>query len=192
MARLDSAIPTSPLVDAEGIIRPEWRQFFTRLWLRTGGAIGQSTDTSALQAQLDAEEAARIQGDSSLGVAIDQERAARIQGDAAVTNAGQAAVVQEAQARQQGDAQVASLIYNSTTGWQTALNDYVLKTQLCTTWAACDLSFLPHADPGGGKPWLDGIRLSVGTAAGAMTGIGLEDASGVWAREDGTGAWLYG
>lgn len=181
MARLDAAIPTSPLVDAGGNIRPEWRAFFTSLWLRTGGAIGQAIDTATLEAQLAAEEAARQQGDANLGAALTNETQARTQADTNETQLRETAdytlflqLQQEAGARQSGDASA------------------VPKSQLCSLWAACDLSFLPVSDPGHGNPWLNGNVLTVGTPPAAMVGIGLEDATGDWTLEDGTGHWLYG
>lgn len=170
MARLDAGIPTSPLVDATGYIRPEWRAFFTSLWMRTGGSVGVSSDTTALEAQLAAEETARIQGDNNLGTALTTETQARTQGD----NINANAIVTEQEVRSAVDATL------------------VPRTQLCSLWAACNLSFLPTTDPGGGLPWLNGTALSVGTPPAAMVGIGLEDATGDWTLQDGTGHWLYG
>lgn len=180
MARLDAAIPTSPLVDAGGNIRPEWRAFFTSLWLRTGGAIGQAIDTATLEAQLAAEEAARIQADTSLGNALSQETVARQQADTNETQLRETAdytlylqLQQESTARQSGDASA------------------VPKSQLCSLWAACNLSFLPTSDPGHGNPWLNGTTLTVGTPSGAMVGIELESAAADWTLEDGTASWLW-
>jgi hypothetical protein len=188
----DVGVPTSPLVAPDGTLRPEWRAFFTSLYLRTGGSQGQETDTAHLQAQIIAEAATRAAADVALGAGLDNEAALRSAGDVATQQAAVALVADEAIARHQGDLTVAASIYTSTSGWQAADALLVPIAQLCTMWAACDLSFLPTADPGAGKPWLDGIHVAVGTAAGSMTGIGLEDASGAWAREDGSGAWLYG
>jgi hypothetical protein len=64
--------------------------------------------------------------------------------------------------------------------------------QLCSMWAACDLSFLPTTDPGGGMPWLDGNHIAVGTSVGSLVAIGLEDGTGMWRLEDGTGNWIWG
>lgn len=161
MARLDAAIPTSPLVFADGNIRPEWRAFFNSLWLRTGGAIGQSND--GWQLPLAAETTARQQGDQQLGTALQQEVVAR-----------QTADFNETQARQTADATL------------------VPKAQLCTLWAACDLSFLPPSDPGHGQPWLDGNHVAVGTLPGALVNIGLESATGDWSLEALTGQWQWG
>jgi|SRR5215469_11776827 len=171
---LNAAIPSSPLVDANGWINPEWRAFFTALYLRTGGSIGQSTDTSALEAQIAAETAARQTADTGLSQGISNEANQRTQADVQLEHQIQAAV--EA----------------STYGWQTADAGLVPKAQLCSLWAACDLSFLPATDPGGGKPWLDGNHIVVGTPAVAVVGIGLEDGTGRWALQDGTGAWIWG
>lgn len=169
MARLDAAIPTSPLVDAGGNIRPEWRAFFTSLWIRTGGSLGQSSDTTALEAQLAAEETARIQADTNLGTALNTETQARTQGD----NINANAIVSEQQVRLAVDATL------------------VPRTQLCSLWAACNLNFLPTADPGLGQPWLNGTVLTVGTPSGAMVGIELENATADWTTEDGTASWIW-
>jgi hypothetical protein len=64
--------------------------------------------------------------------------------------------------------------------------------QLCSMWAACDLTFLPTTDPGLGRPWLDGNHIAVGTPVGVMIDIGLEDGSGTWLLEDGSGSWEFG
>lgn len=177
---LNSAVPTSPLVDEMRNLRPEWRSFFTGLWLRTGGAIGISNDSFATEAELTAETAARQQGDTGLGNALDNEAQIR-----------HAADTQEAQARQQADIGLTNSLRQETTARQTADALLVPKTQLCTLWAACDLSFLPLSDPGLGKPWLDGAHIAVGTPAGAMVGIGLEDATGDWTLQDGSGHWIW-
>ena len=160
---LNAAIPSSPLVDANGWINPEWRAFFAALYLRTGGAIGQSTDTSALVAALAAETTARRTADTGLSSGISSETNARIAADNA-----------EKTARQNADALL------------------VPKAELCSLWAACDLSFLPATDPGGGKPWLDGNHIAVGTLPGAVVGIGLEDVTGRWSLESLTGQWIWG
>jgi hypothetical protein len=39
-------------------------------------------------------------------------------------------------------------------------------------------------------PWLSNGVVRIGGLLGV--GIGLEDASGRWSLEDGSGAWLYG
>jgi hypothetical protein len=59
---------------------------------------------------------------------------------------------------------------------------------LATAWAGLNLAFLPSSDPGGGRPWLNGVVVQVG---GALTDLGLEDGTGMWALEDGTGVWEY-
>lgn len=179
MARLDSVIPTSPLVDEVGAIRPEWRSFFTGLWMRTGGSVGQSTDT--LEQELAAETAARQQGDAGLGSALQQEVLARQSADNA-----------EAASRANADAALSLALQRETQLRSSSDTTLVPKAQLCSLWAACDLSFLPTADPGGGMPWLDGIHIAIGTAPASMVGIGLEDGTGDWSLEDGTGHWLWG
>lgn len=183
MARLDAAIPTSPLVDAGGNIRPEWRAFFTSLWIRTGGALGQATDTAALEAQLAAEEAARVQADTNLGTALTQETQARQQGDN-----------NEAQARQSSDDYIIRLLQLETQARQVDDTTLVPKSQLCSLWAACDLSFLPTADPGLGQPWLNGGVVTVGTSPGTISALLLEDASGDWMLETGGAGndWQWG
>ena len=188
----DVGMPTSPLVDAGGNVRPEWRAYFNSLYLRTGGARGQETDTANLQSQIDAEEAARIAADTTLRAGIDDEAALRVAGDLANNQVAVQLVADEAIARVNGDQAVARNIYTETQARIAADASYVPIAQLCTLWAGCNLSFLPTTDPGGGKPWLDGTRISVGTMPGAMVGIGLEDGTGDWLLQDGTGHWLYG
>jgi hypothetical protein len=41
-------------------------------------------------------------------------------------------------------------------------------------------------------PWLDGNHVAIGSSSTILVDLGLEDASGRWALEDGTGAWLWG
>lgn len=80
-APLHAAFPAGPVVDADGGLTPAWRGFFQSLYVRTGGAAGMSSDTTGLQADLDAEAAARGGGDTALTTAIANERAARQNAD---------------------------------------------------------------------------------------------------------------
>ncbi|HEY2416559.1 MAG TPA: hypothetical protein VGH84_01475 [Steroidobacteraceae bacterium] len=158
-----AAFPSGPLVDTNGGVTAAWRGFFQSLYARTGNANGLSSDTSVLEAELEAERQARIAGDLANASAVSTERTMR-----------QAADTAETSARIAADALL------------------VPRTELCSLWAGCDLSFLPTTDPGSGQPWLDGSHLVVGTPAIAIVGIGLEDGTGRWGLEDGTGAWLWG
>lgn len=170
-----AAFPSGPLVDSDtGNLSAAWRGFFQSLYARTGGSNGVSSDTSALEAELEAERLARIAGDAALAGGLAAERTARQNADDAEARARQAGDLGEAIARQAADALLVPI------------------AQLCTMWAACNLSFLPTTDPGSGKPWNDGGHLAVGTPAIAVVDIGLEDGTGRWGLEDGTGAWLWG
>lgn len=171
-----AAFPSGPLTDPDtGTLSAAWRGFFESLYVRTGGANGiLSSDTAMLEAELEAERVARIAADAALIAGIGAERTARQEADRNEVTARQAGDAGEAVMRQNADALLVPI------------------AQLCTMWANCNLSFLPTADPGSGKPWLDGIHIAVGTASGAMTGIGLEDGTGDWTLEDGSGHWLYG
>lgn len=91
---LHAAFPSGPLVDDAGNLQPVWRAFFTALYVRTGGTVGASSDTSAIQADLAAEAATRGSVDVALSSAISAERTARETADAA-----------EATARASADAQ---------------------------------------------------------------------------------------
>lgn len=79
----DAGMPTSPLVDPTGNIRPAWRALLLSLFQRTGGAVGKVTpDVDAIQGEIDAEEAARTAADAGLQSAINAEAAARTAADA--------------------------------------------------------------------------------------------------------------
>lgn len=178
---LNATIPTpsAPLVDDAGNVTVPWRAYFLVLQRRTGGTVGVS---SADQAKaLAAEQAARIAGDNSLNLTINQEAATRAAEDDA-----------EAAARIAADNALSNALANEISRAMGAESLLVPLNQLCSLWAACDLSFLPTTDPGGGKPWLDGGHLAVGTPAIAIVGIGLEDGTGDWITEDGTGRWIWG
>ena len=169
-----AAFPSATLTDASGNITPAWRGFFQSLYARTGGSNGISSDTSALEAELEAERLARIAGDQAAASGLAAERAARQQADTGEAQARQNADTAEKNARIAADALLVPI------------------AQLCSQWAACNLSFLPVTDPGLGKPWNDSGHLAVGTPAIAVVDIGLEAGTGRWGLEDGTGAWLWG
>jgi len=191
-----AGIPTAGFLDPDsGDITPAWRAFLLSLWRRTGGAVGVSSDTSQIEADLAAETTARIAGDAALGADIVAERAARESADATLT----AGLSAEAQTRAAVDAALAARTTTSVdalaaeTRARIAADALLVPiAQLCSMWAACDLSFLPTSDPGSGKPWLDGNHIAIGTPAAATVGIGLEDVSGRWGLENGTGAWIWG
>jgi hypothetical protein len=179
---LNTGVPSAPLVDpVSGQVTPAWRAFLIALYQRTGGAVGQSSDTSELEAQLAAETAARSTADTGLATGLASEAATRAAADTALDTA----VTREATLRARADS-------NEATARQNADALLVPIAQLCSMWAACDLSFLPTADPGSGMPWLDGTHIAVGTSATAVVGIGKEDGTGRWGLEDGTGAWTWG
>ena len=179
MARLNSVIPTSPLVDEQGAIRPEWRSFFTGLWMRTGGSVGQSTDT--LEQELAAETAARQQGDAGLGSALQQEVLARQAGDNT-----------EAASRANADAALSLALQRETQLRSSTDTTLVPKAQLCSLWAACDLSFLPTSDPGHGMPWLNDNVLCVGTSTATTAKITVEGGGGFYWTLESAGDWLWG
>jgi hypothetical protein len=179
---LNTGVPSAPLVDpVSGQVTPAWRAFLLALYQRTGGAVGQSSDTSELEAQLAAETAARSTADTGLATGLASEAATRAAADTTLNTA----VTREATLRARADS-------NEATARQNADALLVLISELCSRWAACDLSFLPTTDPGLGKPWLDGIHIAVGTSAGATVAIGLEDGSGQWSTEPLTGSWIWG
>jgi hypothetical protein len=134
------------------------------LWRRTGSAQGQSTDTSNLQQQIDAEEAARIQHDALLGQATNNEASARAAGDAANAQA----VTNEANARAAADALLLPI------------------AQLCTQWMLCNLTaILPTHDPGGGRPWNNAGVITLGLSVGTGSFLGAENGTGWWLAESG-------
>jgi len=78
---LDIAVPTSRFVNPEtGEIEVPWRQFLISLWSRTGGTVNEGT--AALRADLTAETAARISGDTANSNAIQAEANTRATADA--------------------------------------------------------------------------------------------------------------
>jgi hypothetical protein len=168
-----------------GNVTVAWRAWFTVLQRRTGGTVGTAAaDSAALTKEHDE----RVAADNALQAAIAAEAAAR-----------EAADVAEAAAREAADKWLQAYALSNNAGLQAEIAarqaaDALLLpiAQLCSTWAACNLSFLPTTDPGGGLPWLDGNHVVVGTPSGAIVGIGLEDGTGRWGLEDGTGAWIWG
>ena len=91
VSALNAAIPSGPLLEADGTLSSAWRGFFMALYARTGGAYG--TTVVGVQSELDAEAAARATADTTLQSHITAEATARAAGDAS-----------EASARASGDA----------------------------------------------------------------------------------------
>jgi hypothetical protein len=148
---LNAGLPNSPFVDEGDNITLVWRQFLTALYNRTGGSNGGSIGDAATITQLATETAARIAGDITLtaGIAGEANRAETAEAAlraalateaalrAAITITGSASIAQE-----RADRIAADLLL-------------VPRAQLCVLWAACNLLFLPRADPGFGATWLD-------------------------------------
>jgi hypothetical protein len=88
---LRAQFPSGPMLDASGEIMPVWRAYFASLYVRTGGAAGASSDTTQLQADLDAEEVARQNADAALTLGLVAERSAREIADSAEAAARAAA-----------------------------------------------------------------------------------------------------
>jgi hypothetical protein len=177
---------SSSITDEAGNLTPVWRAYFERLYLRTGASSPPPVDAASLAAALVAERTARIAADNALQDALTIETTQRQAADAAETAARIAADNALSQAL---DTERAARI----------ASDALLLpiAQLCSTWAQCNLAFLPPVDPGGGRPWLDPgfpapAHLAVGTPPDIAAGMMLEDASGDWALEDGTGHWIWG
>lgn len=177
--------PSAPIADGGGNVTVPWRAWFLVVQRRTGGSVGSSpSDNTALIAL---ERTDRIAADQALQTAIDAEAARRIAGDDT-----------EAAARLDADAAINTLL----SGVSGALGNEILRattaealllpiTALCSTWATCDLSFLPTSDPGSGRPWNDAGHLAIGSGT-TLVDLGLEDASGTWLLEDGSGSWEWG
>jgi hypothetical protein len=196
MARnpLAASIPNAPLLDADGAVSTVWRAWFVTLQARTGGGPGVSSATA--DARITAETANRITAVASLGAALDTERTvraasdaaeqlARIAADADFASGGadtRTAIDAEAAARKAADTAEA--------GARAAADALLVPlASLGALWMALNLSTLPSSDPGFGLPWLDGIHVAVGTSG--LYSLGLEDATGRWETEDGTGAWDF-
>ena len=188
---LDAGVPTAPFLDrTTGDIAPSWRAFLTALWRRTGGAVGISSDTSALEHELEAERAARIAGDNALGGAIGTEAVARAAQDAQLGRD----IGQEAMYRATADNQKLPFGYPASGDLAGTYPAPTLKPGVvCSAWRVCDLSTLPTSDPGHGQPWLSGNHIVVGTDPSIAAPIGLEDDTGRWATESGGGTdWIWG
>ena len=91
VSALNAAIPSGPLLEADGTLSSAWRGFFMALYARTGGPYG--TSVAGLQGNIDAEAEARAAADTTLQSHITAEATARAAGDAS-----------EASARAAGDA----------------------------------------------------------------------------------------
>lgn len=84
---LHAAFPSGPLINTtSGEMNPVWRAFFTALYVRTGGTVGASSDTSAISSDLASESTARSTADAALSNAIAAERTARENADIAEAN----------------------------------------------------------------------------------------------------------
>lgn len=97
---------------------------------------------------------ARIDADAQLEADIAAEATARANADAA-----------EATARANGDAAEASARTSADTTLQNNINAEAglrANGDTASHWSQLDLSGLPTADPGGGRPWLSGGILRVG------------------------------
>ena len=175
---LNVGVPTSPFLDpGTRDISTAWRAFLTSLYHRTGGGVG--IDVANLQAEIDTEEQVRADADLALTTALSNEAAIRQAADSA-----------ETEARREGDAALQTAINAEAYARQRADNALLPKAQLCSSWANCDLSFLPTADPGHGLPWLSDGHVMVGAGSAGIF-IRLEDDGGYWTLEGG-GDWLYG
>ena len=184
---LAAAIPNSPLVETgAGNVTVAWRAWFLVLQQRTGGTVGASSGDNA--ALIAAERGARIAADNALQAAIVAADATRAAADAAE----EAARIAADNLLRAAAVHTTTLLYNEIVRATNAEALLVPKADLCSLWAACDLSFLPTSDPGNGMPWLDGNHVAVGTPATSVVGIGKEDGTGRWGLEDGTGGWIWG
>lgn len=146
-----------------------------------------SANLFAAQGDIGAETSARIAADnaeaSARAAAVAAEATARIAADTAEANARAAALAAERVNRLNGD-------NNEAFARMAADALLVSIASLRTLWEALDFSGLPTSDPGGGKPWLNGSVLSIGSV-GVVYAVELEDASGHWQLEDGSGAWDF-
>jgi hypothetical protein len=196
-------MPQAPFVDpTTGDIALVWRMFLTQLWTRTGSALGGDINNPTLAAQLALETQQRQTADTALTAAIGTETA-RAEGAESDLRAGLAT---EAAIRASGDGHSAQLVQdaradlNASVAAETAARiaaDALLVpiASLCAMWAACNLHFLPAADPGHGQPWQSNGYLVIGAVtpiAPAVSNFVLEDASGDWTLENGVDRWLWG
>jgi hypothetical protein len=153
VTNVTAALPNAPFLDEAGYVVPVWRAFFQALYTRTGGSVG-SVVPPDLTDTLSGETAAREAADTTLQNNINAEASARAAADAALstritneTNARTAAVQVETAGRIAGDNAEAS----ARAAGDTAAH-----------WASLDLSGLPTANPGSGKPWLSSGNIRVG------------------------------
>jgi hypothetical protein len=112
--------------------------------------------------------------------ALDNEIAARIAADAA-----------EATARAAEDAALNAAIVAETNRAIAAENAILIGGsggQTAAQWMLLDLSGLPTTDPGFGRPWLSGLVVQIGSLPAAMQ---IEDGTGHWLLEDGSGSWEF-
>jgi hypothetical protein len=179
-------VPDAAVVDAAGQITAVWRMFLQALWLRTGGAINAVPSNASLGAETQQRQAA----DAALTTAINNEVTRASSAEQTLTTS----VAREAMARAQGDmgadAYAQALVAVEAAARQAADALLVPLATLCSLWAACNLNFLPTADPGHGQPWLSGNQLVVGSP---LTVIGLENGTDQWLLEAGTvDQWQWG
>jgi hypothetical protein len=152
-SNVTAALPNAPFLDEAGYVVPVWRAFFQALYTRTGGSVG-SVVPPDLSDTLASETAARISEDNALQADINAEANTRAAADTALStriaseaNARTAAVQVETASRIAGDNAEAS----ARAAGDTAAH-----------WASLDLSGLPTANPGSGKPWLSSGNIRVG------------------------------
>lgn len=196
-ARYDPPLPQTPMVDEAGGVTQPWLMYFIgaqRFWTAALVSLGITPQNlqnpPAVAGGVTAETAARIAADAALEAQLEAEAGARAAADAS-----------EAEIRRRDDFEVraqnvalAAGVTDEKAARIAADALLVLKTQLCSLWAGCDLTFLPTSDPGFGRPWLDDNHLAVGTSASVIAKLTLEDGGGVWTLEGGGVAadWAWG
>lgn len=189
MANLRTAFPSGPLIDTRtGEIMPAWRGFFLSLYNRTGSAGGWSSDTSGLERELEQETANRVAADEALSAQIATLNNTRVTDTWRIDQ-----VLQEVQ--RNGLSLVRGAVADITAANTATAAQMVPIADLGTAWAALNLgSILPRTDPGHGRPWIDDSTLRVGSATpiSSLDLLELQDGSGHWLLEDGTGAWALG
>jgi hypothetical protein len=188
---LSAALPQAPFIDAAtGDIAVVWRQFLVALWQRTGRGPGLDSANPTLQAQLAAETQQRQTADTALTAAIGTETARAETAESDLAH--QISVERQSRATDDmlGDANAQKLV-NAERDARIAADALLVSiAALCTTWAACNLNFLPTSDPGGGKPWILDNHLVVGLPP---TAIGIEAGVDQWIIEDVAGGnWQWG
>jgi hypothetical protein len=128
-----------------------WQVGNPNVFTADAAAMAQATGVPA-------ETAARIAADAA-------ETSARIAADGAEATARANADAAEASARSTGDSNEASLRASADSTLQTNINNEASARASGDTaahWGALNLSGLPTADPGGGRPWLSSGILKVG------------------------------